>query len=159
MCVCVCVKSERKRVLRRTCFCDLFDSLLPFSVRNFVPKTVPMLKKISVLSQTFFFHKNNCLNLKGGSKLTSKFKHWTSSVVNYSKFVQRTLKYRRPSLYAVFLSAISSICNPEMTFFWNLSSNYQSSLVFLYANSLYSSLFLESPSLAYNEVQLYCKRR
>jgi len=31
--------------------------------------------------------------------------------------------YRRPSLYAVFLSAISSICNPEMAFFWNLSSN------------------------------------
>jgi len=27
-------------------------------------------------------------------------------------------------------------------FFWNLSSNYQSSLVFLYANSLYASLFL-----------------
>ncbi len=40
-------------------------------------------------------------------------------------------------------------------FFWNLSSNYQSSLVFLYANSLYASLFLESLSLAYNEVQLY----
>jgi hypothetical protein len=28
-------------------------------------------------------------------------------------------------------------------------------LVFLYANSLYASLFLESLSLAYNEVQLY----
>jgi len=40
-------------------------------------------------------------------------------------------------------------------FFWNLSSNYQSALVFLYANSLYASLFLESLSLAYNEVQLY----
>jgi len=42
-------------------------------------------------------------------------------------------------------------------FFWNLSSNWQSSLVFLYANSLYGSLFLESLSLAYNEVQLYTK--
>ncbi len=41
-------------------------------------------------------------------------------------------------------------------FFWNLSSNYQSSLVFLDSNSLYSSLFLESLSLEYNEVQLYC---
>jgi hypothetical protein len=40
-------------------------------------------------------------------------------------------------------------------FFWNLSSNYQSSLVFLYANSLYLSLFLEFLSLAFNEVQLY----
>jgi len=28
-----------------------------------------------------------------------------------------TIKYRWPSLYAVFLSAISSICDPEMTFF------------------------------------------
>jgi len=42
-------------------------------------------------------------------------------------------------------------------FFWNLSSNNQSSLVFLYANSLYASLFLESLALAYNEVQLYSK--
>jgi len=40
-------------------------------------------------------------------------------------------------------------------FFWNLSSNYQSSLVFLYANSLYASLFLQSLSLAYNKVHLY----
>jgi len=40
-------------------------------------------------------------------------------------------------------------------FFWNLTSNLQSSLVFLYANSLYASLFLESLSLAYNEVHLY----
>jgi hypothetical protein len=59
-----------------------------------------------------------------------------------------SLQAAGPSLYAVFLSAISRICDPEMTFFWNLSSNYQSSLVFLYANSLNSSLFLESLSLA-----------
>jgi len=52
-----------------------------------------------------------------------------------------------------------AICDPDMTFFWNLSSNYQSSLVFLYANSLYASLFLESLSLAYNEVQLYNETR
>ncbi len=45
-----------------------------------------------------------------------------------------------------------------MTFFWNLSPNYQSSLVFLYVNSLYASLFLESLSLAYNEVQLYMQK-
>ncbi len=63
-------------------------------------------------------------------------------------------KYRQPLLYAVFLSAISRICDPEMTFFWNLSSNYQSSLFFLYAKSLYASLFLESLSLSCNEVQL-----
>jgi len=40
-------------------------------------------------------------------------------------------------------------------FFWNLSSNLQWSLVFLYENSLYASLFLESLSRAYNEVHLY----
>jgi len=40
-------------------------------------------------------------------------------------------------------------------FFWDLSSNLQLSLVFLYANLLYASLFLESLSLAYNEVHLY----
>ncbi len=38
---------------------------------------------------------------------------------------------------------------------WNLSSDLQSPLVFLYANSLYASLFFESLSLAYNEVHLY----
>jgi len=43
----------------------------------------------------------------------------------------------------------------KLPFFWNLSSNLQWSLVFLYANSLYASLFLESLSLAYNEVHLY----
>jgi len=40
-------------------------------------------------------------------------------------------------------------------FYWNLTSNLQSSLVFLYANSLYASLFLESLSLEYNKVHLY----
>ena len=37
----------------------------------------------------------------------------------------------------------------------NLSSNLWYFQVFLYANSLYASLFLESLSLAYNEVRLY----
>ncbi len=41
--------------------------------------------------------------------------------------------------------------------FWNLSSDLQSPLVFLYANSLYASLFFEFLSLAYNEVHLYLK--
>jgi len=45
--------------------------------------------------------------------------------------------------------------DPELAFFWNQSSNYQSSLVSLYANLLYSSLFLESLSIVYNEVHLY----
>ncbi len=43
-------------------------------------------------------------------------------------------------------------------FFWNLSRlsfNLRWSLVFLYMNSLYASLFLESLSLAYNEAYLY----
>ena len=40
-------------------------------------------------------------------------------------------------------------------FFWNLSSNLQSSLVFLYANSLYASIFFRSLPLAYNEGHLY----
>jgi len=39
-------------------------------------------------------------------------------------------------------------------FFWNLSSNLQWSFVFLYVNSWYSSIFLESLSLAYNEGRL-----
>ncbi len=43
----------------------------------------------------------------------------------------------------------------KLPFFWNLSSNLQSSLFFLYANSLYTSQLLESLSLAYNEVHLY----
>jgi len=43
-------------------------------------------------------------------------------------------------------------------FFWDPSSNLQSSLVFLYVNLLYASLFFWSPyslSLAYNKVHLY----
>jgi len=42
------------------------------------------------------------------------------------------------------------MCDWEMAISWNLSSNLQLSLVFLYANSLYASLFFESLSLAYN---------
>ncbi len=64
-------------------------------------------------------------------------------------------RYMRSFYLRFRISAISHICDPEMTFFWNISSNYQSSLIFLCANSLYASLFLESLSLAYNEVQLY----
>jgi len=56
------------------------------------------------------------------------------------------------SLCEVFLAAISHICDSEMPFFWNTSSNLQSSLAFLHA-----SLFLESLSLTYNEVHLYFK--
>ncbi len=48
--------------------------------------------------------------------------------------------------------------NEKWPFSWNLSSNLWYSQVFLYANSLYSSLFLESLSLAYNEVHLYVFR-
>ena len=40
-------------------------------------------------------------------------------------------------------------------FFWNPSSNLHSSLVFLYAISLYASLFFQSLSLTYNEGHLY----
>jgi len=40
-----------------------------------------------------------------------------------------------------------------------LSYNLQWLLVFLYANSLYESIFLESLSLAYNEVNLYLYKR
>jgi len=35
--------------------------------------------------------------------------------------------------------------------FCNISSNLQSSLVFLYANSLYASIYYRSVSLQYNE--------
>jgi len=89
-------------------------------------------------------------------------------VVFGAKFVQKNARVKRwlnwqlvalfiCSLYAVFLSAIFRIqCDPEIIFFLTLSSNLQSSLVFLYANSLYASLFLESLSLEYNEVHLYC---
>jgi len=43
----------------------------------------------------------------------------------------------------------------KWSFFWNLSSNLQSILVFLYANLLHASLFLEFLSIEYNEVHLY----
>ncbi len=66
------------------------------------------------------------------------------------------MKYRRSSLNAVFLSVISHICNSEMAFSGTYPLINCNPCVFLYANSLYSSLFLESLFLAYNEVHLYC---
>ncbi len=58
--------------------------------------------------------------------------------------------YMRPFYLQFRVCAIE-----KWPFSWNLSSNLQLSLVFLYANSLYASLFFESLSLAYNEVHLY----
>ncbi len=48
---------------------------------------------------------------------------------------------------------VSSIEN--WPFFWNVSPNLQSFLVFLYANTLYASLNFWSLSIAHNKVQLY----
>jgi hypothetical protein len=48
---------------------------------------------------------------------------------------------------------VSAIAN--WPFFWKVSPNLQSFLVFLYANLLYASLIFRSLSIAYNEVQLY----
>jgi len=53
--------------------------------------------------------------------------------------------YQRIRVYAI----------EKWPFFWNLSSNLHWSLVFLYANSLYARIFLESLSLEYIEVHLY----
>jgi len=53
-------------------------------------------------------------------------------------------------------SNITTDDNLKTAFFWNLSSNLQWLLVFLYLNSLYESMFLESLSHEYIEVHLYC---
>jgi len=64
--------------------------------------------------------------------------------------------YRWPSLYAVFLSANLPICDWKNGLFsGTYPLIYSEWLVFLYSNSLCASIFLESISLAYNEVHLY----
>ena len=68
-----------------------------------------------------------------------------------------TLKYRRPRYVRSFFLQFRVCATENWPFFWNLSSNLQSSLVFLYANSLYASIFFRSLSLAYNEGNLYFK--
>ena len=60
-----------------------------------------------------------------------------------------------PRYMRFFLSAILRICDRELSIFWNLSSNLQSSLVILYANPLYASIFFWSLSLPYNEGNVY----
>jgi len=51
-----------------------------------------------------------------------------------------------PRYMLSFYLRIRVYANEKWPFFWNLSSNLQWSLVFLYANSLYASIFLESLS-------------
>ncbi len=58
--------------------------------------------------------------------------------------------YKRSFYLRFYIYAIQ-----KWPFFWNLSSNLQSSFVFFYANSLYASQLLESLSLTYNKVHLY----
>jgi hypothetical protein len=89
------------------------------------------------------------LTLKQRHIMSYDFK-WNNNILR--KVDNQQSMYRRPSLNAIFLSEILCMCNPKMAFFWNLSSNLQSSLVFLYANLFYTSLFLESLSLAYNYI-------
>ncbi len=48
---------------------------------------------------------------------------------------------------------VSAIAN--WPFYWNVSPNLQSLLVFLYVNSLYASQIFWSLSIAYNEVHLF----
>jgi len=71
-----------------------------------------------------------------------------SILVKEARWLQVTLV-----ICGLFICDFAYMRSKNDLFFWNISSNYQSSLVFLYANSLYASLFLESLSLAYNEVQ------
>ncbi len=59
-------------------------------------------------------------------------------------------RYMRPFYIQFCVYAIE-----KWPFSWNLSSNLSLSLVFLYGNSLYLSLFLEPLSLEYNKVHLY----
>ncbi len=59
-------------------------------------------------------------------------------------------RYMKPFYLRFHVYAIE-----KWPFSWNLSSTLQLFLVFLYANLLYASLFLESLSLAYKEVRLY----
>jgi len=63
-----------------------------------------------------------------------------------SAFV-KILKYRWPSLYKIFLSAILHICNWKMAFFLNLSSNLHNSLGFL-MQIHYMQAYFQSPYLS-----------
>jgi len=117
------------------------------------------------LESSFFFQKNvSAKNIYGGQIQQNYSQTWTPFWGPIKEFhcihdfctttssqqkggrCAHVLVYRQPSLYAVFLSAILHICD------WELS------LAFLYANSLYASLFLESLSLAYNEVHLFFEK-
>jgi len=86
------------------------------------------------------------------------FKFITSNIIEISE-KQNYYRYFKstggPRYMRTFYLRFRVYSIPKWPFFCNLTSNLQSSLVFLYANSLYSSLFLESLSLAYNEVHLY----
>ncbi len=64
-------------------------------------------------------------------------------------------KYRQTSLYAVFLSANSSICDCKLAIFQECIPQFIAFLGLFYANSLHASQIFWSLSIAYNEVHLY----
>jgi hypothetical protein len=63
------------------------------------------------------------------SKICESIQRRKTILITYSmsnilkQIIRYQWKYKGPSLYAVFLSAISCICDWKMAFFWNLSSN------------------------------------
>jgi len=85
------------------------------------------------------------------------FKKTYSFVVSTNNCPINSYLYMQAALVicCLFICKFAYMWLKNGLFFWNLSSNLQWLLVFLYGNSLYSSIFLESPSLEYNEVHLY----
>jgi len=101
------------------------------------------------LQSIFKNSRRKCLELKTGYGNMHLFVHiyWRERKVGTGGPRYMRSFYLQFRIYAI----------RKWPFFWNLSSNLQSSLVFLYANSLYASLFLESLSLEYNETLVNIK--
>jgi len=87
---------------------------------------------------------------------TELLKLFTIYYIKYSKLLLKIFTVQAALVICSrFICEFAYIRLKNGLCFWNLSSNLQWSLVFLYANSLYASIFWESLSLAYNEVHLY----
>ncbi len=99
---------------------------------------------LKIMNWLFFYIKTNLLFTIFNNNKKIKISYHANIVFRYTGGT----RYMR-SFYLRFMQLKNSL------FFWNLSSNLQRLFVFLYANSLYASIFLESQSLEYNEVHLY----
>jgi len=116
---------------------------------------------LALLIQLFKVHQNtfSILVLKLCSIFTSKtlIFFWNYIYIVKTMKVEWGIYHIQAALVicGLFICEFTYMRLKNGLFFWNLSSNLQWLLVFLYANSLYSSIFLESLSLAFNEVHLY----